>query len=80
MGQESRKVRKLYIITRDSGGHMHHFVSSKASMHFDIVIEYDIDLDKHTILEKGFIFNDHSYAANFDIRKSKKKPFQEDSK
>lgn len=63
-----KKINKLYIITKDRDGHLHHFVSDKASMHFDIILEHDIDLDKHTILEKGFLHDGHSYTANFDVR------------
>lgn len=68
-----RSFEKLYIITRDERGHIRHYTSAKASMHLDIVLEYDIDLDKHTILEKGFIFKNHKITANYDIRKAKKK-------
>lgn len=64
----AKKISKLYIITKDENGHLHHFVSAKAMMHLDIVLEYDIDLDRHTILEKGFIHQDHRYTANFDVR------------
>lgn len=67
-----KKIEKLYIITRDQSGKIRHFVSSKASMHADIILEFDIDLDCHTILEKGFIFKDHKITANYDIRKKKK--------
>lgn len=62
------KISKLYIITRDQRGHIHHFVSKTASMHLDIVLEHDIDLDTNQILEKGFIHEDHHYTANLDIR------------
>ena len=62
------KINKLYIVTKDKKGHLHHFVSSKASMHLDIVLEHDIDLDVHTILEKGFIHDGHRFTANYDVR------------
>lgn len=69
---DDKKIDKLYIITRDASGKMHHFVSSKASMHADILLEFDIDLDSHTILEKGFIFKNHKITANYDIRKRRR--------
>lgn len=67
------RLEKLYIITRDERGHIHHYTSSKASMHIDLILENDIDLDKHVILEKGFIHDGHKITANYDIRKVKKK-------
>lgn len=66
------KVERMYLITKDSDGHLHRYISSKASMHSDIISEYDIDLDEHIILEKGFIFNDHTITANYDIRRASK--------
>lgn len=68
---ENAHIQKLYIITQDKKGHIHHYVSSKASMHLDIVLEYDIDLDQVKILEKGFIFENHMITANYDIRGTK---------
>jgi hypothetical protein len=68
MSPSNKVINKLYIITRDLTGHLHHYVSAKASMHGDIILEFDIDLDKHTILEKGFLHDGHLWTANFDIR------------
>lgn len=66
-----KKIEKLYIITKDEKGHLHHYSSKRASMHSDIILEFDIDLDKHIILEKGFIQDNHFISANFDIRGDK---------
>jgi len=63
-----KKINKLYIITRDANGKLHHFVSATAMMHMEVVSEFDIDLDKHELVEKGFVHDGHSYTANFDIR------------
>ena len=71
MVAQDKKIQKLYIITKDKEGHLHHYSSSKASMHLDIVLEHDIDLDKEILIEKGFIHGEHRITANFDIRGDK---------
>ena len=71
MVAQDKKIQKLYIVTKDKEGHLHHYSSSKASMHLDIVLEHDIDLDKETLIEKGFIFSDKKITANYDIRGDK---------
>jgi len=64
-------IKKLYIITQDPDGHLHHYASSKASMHHDILLEFPIDLDKEIIVEKGFILNGCKIFASYDIRDKK---------
>lgn len=71
MANADKKIQKLYIITKDQQGHLHHYTSSRASMHLDIVLQFDIDLDKETVIEKGFIFNDKKITANYDVRGDK---------
>ena len=61
-------IKKLYLITQDLNGHKHHYVSHKALMHYDVVLEIDIDLEKEKILEKGFILGEHKIYASYDIR------------
>lgn len=73
MVNQDKKIQKLYIITKDQQGHIKHYKSATASMHLDLVVTFDIDLDKETLIEKGFIFGDKKITANWDIRKAKKK-------
>ena len=68
---DDKVIKKLYIITKDLSGHSHHYVSHRALMHFDVVLEFNVDLDKETILEKGFILGEHKIFASYDIRKNK---------
>ena len=64
----NKKIQKLYIITKDEQGHLHHYTSVKASMHLDLVLEFNIDLDRENVIEKGFILQDKKITANFDAR------------
>lgn len=66
-------IKKMYVVTRDEKGHLHHYVSSKARIHSEIILEFDIDLDKQTLVQKGFILEHHRIKPNYDIRKPKKK-------
>ena len=71
MAKSERKFSKLFIVTKDAKGHLHHYMSADAVMHMDIILHYDINLDKEEIVEKGFILPDHRVVINFDIRKKK---------
>ena len=73
MTAPKKKIKEFFIITKDKDGHIKHYKSETASMHLDLVLQYDIDLDKETVIEKGFILNSHKIVANWDIRKTKKK-------
>jgi hypothetical protein len=64
-------IKKLYIITQDQTGHLHHYSSKSALMHADVLLEFNIDLDNEKIIEKGFILNDCKIFANYDIRDKK---------
>lgn len=66
-------IKKMYVVTKDEKGHLHHYVSSTSRMHSEIILEFDIDLDKETLLEKGFILENHRIKANYDIRNKKSK-------
>ena len=69
----SHKISKFYIITIDTKGKIHRFVSIKALMHADLIFEFDIDFEEHTLLKKGFILTNGKLKSNYDIRKTKKK-------
>ena len=64
-------LKKLYIITKDDMGHWHHYVSSKAFMHYDVILEFDVDLDKETVIQKGFILDHHRIYASYSIQNKK---------
>lgn len=64
-------IKKLYLITQDVTGHLHHYASSKAKMHAEVLIEFAIDLDKEIIVEKGFVLDGCKIFASYDIRDKK---------
>jgi len=62
-----KTIEKMYIITKDETGKFHHYKASVA-MHADLLERFNINLDKETIIEKGFLTANHHITSSFDAR------------